>query len=146
MCVGGHRGCRTGQTCSSSPGPQKSPADPTRAWQRWGRGPARGRRRGQQRGERASASSLGLVSPLAPPAGWVPAVALGSPRLSTVKSKVKETRGRREAGGRSLQPGEGVAWEEPEGVWVEKGAGQARGGGLATQARGAAPRTPRGSL
>lgn len=41
----------------------------------------------------------------------------------------------------------GVGKEEPAGrIWVEKGAGLAWAGGLATQARGAAATTPRGSF
>lgn len=44
-------------------------------------------------------------------------------------------------------PARGAGWEEPSGrIWVEKGAGPSRDGGLVTQARGAASRTPRGSL
>lgn len=44
---------------------------------------------------RARASALGPVSPPAPPAGWAPAAALGSPGLSTGNSKEKGTGGRR---------------------------------------------------
>lgn len=41
----------------------------------------------------------------------------------------------------------GVGWEELWWkIWVGKGAGQTRDGGLATQAPGAALRTPRGSF
>lgn len=47
---------------------------------------------------RARASALGPVSPPAPPAGWAPAAALGSPGLSTGNSKEKGTGGRREGG------------------------------------------------
>lgn len=107
-------------------GPQKSPADPTRAWPRsgWaGLGTSLWQAPRAASG-RARASALRPVSPPAAPAGWAPAVALGSPGLSTGKSKVKETRGRREAGGRSLQPGVGVVWAGLRASGRRKGLGK----------------------
>lgn len=122
----------------------------------------------QRQGERATASSsvsrrLWRPRPGRPPAAarrCLPAVALGSPGLPRVKSKVNATRGGRAMGRRSLRPrrggrggrweeppAQGVMWAEPCGrIWVETAAERTRDGGLATQARGAAPRTPRGSF
>ena len=48
--------------------------------------------------------------------------------------------------GGACSPELGVVWEEPYEIWVEKRAGQTLDGGLATQARGAARRAPRGSF
>lgn len=96
--------------------PEVPPADRTYAWQRLAH-TALGLRSSRcqappGRAARATVSSLVSILvqlPLpgrtpATPLGCLPAVALGSRGLSRVKSKVKETRGGREVGRRSLGP------------------------------------------
>lgn len=166
MCVRGDQVCNTSQTCSSSPGPQKSlqltGLTPGIAWHtqrpglrsRWCQAPP---------GSSGASDRVLPVSFLPRPGrtpatslGCFPAVAPGSPRLPRLKSKVSETGGGREVGRRSLPPGERVGGASSLGgnVGGTLGGGSGWGKGLGDPGMegwprrrgGTAPRTPRGSF